>query len=728
MFKTFFQWLNNHSWHKAGFSVIVASFLSASITQGIKQLGGFVSFDLGTYDWLVNLRPSDSPDSRILTVLITEDDIQNQGKWPLSDETLAQALTILLKSNPHAIGVDLYRDLPVAPGSDKLNDIFRESDRTFVVCKLDSATQPSVSPPPSLPLDFIGFADIVLDQDGVVRRNLFYVEPQESSCETPYSLALQLSLSYLMAEGIEPEMTEEGWLKLGKATLKPLDDNTGGYQNIDASGYQIMLDYRRGNNPSSTVTLTEVLEGKVEANLVENKVILLGVSAPSLKDVFYTPLSSQKRDIILMPGVTLHAQMVSQLLSSAIDGQTLIWSWGEGKQFIWIYFWGLLGSISILLISRPLIMITAQAIAIIIIIGSGVIFFFWGGWIPLVSPLVAFWGGAIVLLGYNVYEAKQEQFTIKKQAQEQEKSIAMLKMLLETQSQINNPPTLINYDKGSIIVNRYEIVKALGKGSFGSTYLSRDLLRPGKPYCVVKRLTPSSKDEKFLKIVQRLFKTEAKILEKVGKHEQIPQLLAYIEENNEFFLIQEYVEGKTIFKEIKEKKYTEIETLQLIEEIINILIFIQEFNLIHRDIKPDNIIRRQSDNSLVLIDFGAVKEISSNFQNKQKTVIIGNDGYASPEQLAGQPCLNSDIYATGMVAIHCLTGIFPRKLPKDDKTGEIIWDSSQYVSFPTASIIKKMTRYHFCDRYQNAQEVMKDLRKFKMKIKQLKQSNNSREN
>lgn len=722
MFKTFFEWLNHNPPAKTGFSVIIASYLAASVTMGIKQLGGFVSFDLGTYDWLVNLRPDKSPDSRILTVLITEDDIQNLGRWPLSDDSLAQALNILLRGNPYAIGIDLYRDLPVPPGSDKLDRTWQESDRTFVVCKLESATQPSVSPPPSLPPDFVGFADIVVDQDGVVRRNLFYVEPQESRCQTPYSLALQLSLSYLIGEGIEPEMTEEGWLKLGKAILKPIDKNMGGYQNIDASGYQIMLDYRRGNNPSPTVSLTEVLEGKVSEDLITNKIILLGVSAPSLKDVFYTPLSVQNQDVVLMPGVTVHAHMVSQLLSSAIDGQTLIWSWSEEEKFIWIYFWGLFGCLSILLISRPLIMIVTQGIAIIIIISTGVILFLFGGWIPVISPIFAFVSGAIVLLGYKVYEAKQEQFNIKKQAEEQEKSIAMLKMLLETQSQINNPPTLTNYDEGSIIVNRYEIVKALGKGSFGSTYLSIDLLRPGKPYCVVKRLTPSSKDEKFLKIVQRLFKTEAKILEKVGKHEQIPQLLAYIEENNEFFLIQEYVEGKTVFQELRDKKYSEIETLKLIEEIIKILTFIQEFNLIHRDIKPDNIIRRQSDNSLVLIDFGAVKEISGSFRNKQKTVIIGNDGYAAPEQLAGQPCLNSDIYATGMVAIHCLTGIFPRKLPKDNKTGEVMWDSDQYVSPATASIIKKMTRYHFCDRYQNAQEVMKDLKRLKIKIKQLKQS------
>ncbi|WPF89437.1 CHASE2 domain-containing serine/threonine-protein kinase [Cyanobacterium aponinum AL20118] len=722
MATSFSQWLNQKSWRKTSFAVISASVIASTLTVILKQGGGFEYFDLGTYDKLIRLRLAEKEDNRILTVLITEDDIQAEGKWPISDATLAKSLNNLLQHNPYGIGIDLYRDLPVEPGAEKLKNIFSVSNNISAVCKLESQNQPAVSPPSTIAMDLVGFADIVIDGDGVVRRNLFYVDPQESRCPTPYSLGLQMALSYLMAEGIEPEITEDGLLKLGKTTLKPLNQTIGAYQNIDANGYQIMIDYRRGDKPTPTVTLNEVLQGNVSPELITNKIIFMGVSAPSLKDTFYTPFSRQGEDMVLMPGVTLHSYMTSQILTSAIDGQPLIWSWQEWQEILWIYFWGLIGSCSILFLSRPLVMILGQGVAIVIIVGSAVIISFWGGWIPIISPLFAFFGGAIALVSYNAYQAKQEQLTIQKQVADQEKSIAMLQMLLENRSQITDAPSIINYEQGSLIVNRYEIVKALGKGSFGSTYLSRDLQRPGKPYCVVKRLTPSSKEPKFLKIVQRLFRTEAKILEKVGTHEKIPQLLAYIEENNEFFLIQEYIEGKTIMREIREKgKYREKDVLILIEEIMSILTFIQEYNLIHRDIKPDNIIRRNTNNSIVLIDFGAVKQISR--KSDQKTVIIGNEGYAAPEQLAGQPCLGSDIYATGMLAIHCLTGNFPNKLPRDDKTGEIIWNSQEYVSRPTASIIKKMTRYHFSDRYQNAEEVMKDLRKFRQKIRN-KETNN----
>lgn len=208
---------------------------------------------------------------------------------------------------------------------------------------------------------------------------MFYVEPQESRCPTPYSLALQLALSYLIPQGIEPQLGENGSLILGKATLKPIDGSIGAYRQVDASGYQIMLDYRRGNSPTPTVTLNDVLQGKVDPKLIKDKVILIGVSAPSLRDSFYTPFSRQGEDVVLMPGVTLHSYMVSQLLSSAIDGHPVIWSWSNGGETIWIYFWGLVGSASIFLLSRPLLMILLQGSSLVIIVVSAIVFSFEGG-------------------------------------------------------------------------------------------------------------------------------------------------------------------------------------------------------------------------------------------------------------------------------------------------------------------------------------------------------------
>ncbi|PHV62020.1 CHASE2 domain-containing serine/threonine-protein kinase [Cyanobacterium aponinum] len=719
MLNSISQWLKNSFGRKIGLEVLVSLSISTMIVI-VRQLGGFEYFDLGVYDWLLKLHTRENQDNRILTVLITEDDIQTEKRWPISDGTLAKAINILLENEPYAIGVDLYRDFPIEPGTDDFTNLLANSDRVSVVCKLESEAQPAVPPPPSLPIDLVGFADIVIDGDGVVRRNLFYVEPQESRCPTPYSLALQLALSYLIPQGIEPQVGENGSLILGKATLKPIDGSIGAYRQVDASGYQIMLDYRRGNSPTPTVTLNDVLQGKVDPKLIKDKVILIGVSAPSLRDSFYTPFSRQGEDVVLMPGVTLHSYMVSQFLSSAIDGHPLIWSWSNGEEIVWIYFWGLVGSASIFLLSRPLLMILLQGSSLVIIVGSAIIFSFQGGWIPVVPAIVSFMGGAIALVGYNAYKAKNEQLSIQQQVSDQEKSIAVLQMLLKSQSQTHKISKVTTYEEGSVIVGRYQIIKRLGKGGFGNSYLSVDQMLPGKPYCVVKRLNAYSDDTKILTLMEKLLETEAKILEKVGKHPQIPDLLAYIQDNNNFFLVQEYIDGQTLIQELKDKtKYSENEVLQIIEEIMEILSFIEQYNLVHRDIKPDNILRRQSDKSLVLIDFGGIKQIF-NLKNETAINAVSNEGYASPEQLAGQPVMASDIYSVGMVAIHCLTGKFPGKLPRDPQTGEILWDSSKYVSPVTAKIIKKMTSYHFKDRYQNAQEVSKDLKHYRSQIEELK--------
>lgn len=719
MFNTFSQWLKNFSKNKTT-SEFLVSFLVVSVVVIIKELGVFEYPELTAYDRLLRLHSNKGKDDRILTVLITEDDIQAIQQWPISDANLAKAISMISQHKPHGIGVDLYRDFPVEPGSEELDRIFANSKNISVVCKLPSNGQPAVPPPPSLPKDLVGFADIVIDGDGVVRRNLFYVQPRDSRCSTPYSLGLQMALSYLIPNGIEPEISEAGFLTLGKTTLKPINQRTGIYRNIDSSGYQIMLDYRRGENPTPTVTLSEVLAGKVDPQLITDKVVLIGVSAVSLKDTFYTPFSRKGDDVELMPGVTLHSYMTSQLLSSAIDGFPLIWDWPEVVEFIWIYFWGIVGGASITLISRPFLMLLGQTFCVAIIIGSGIFIFSLGGWIPIVSPLMAFLVGAIALLGYHAYEGKQEQLLIQQQVAEQETSIAVLQMLLRSQSQATTPSLVQSYEEGSVIFRRYEIVKRLGRGGFGNTYLSIDRLLPGKPYCVVKRLNAYSDDPKILKIIEKLLETEAKILEQVGKNDKIPDLLAYIQENDQFFLIQEYMEGKTLGEELRHKgKYTENEVLQVIEEMMNILSFIEQYNLIHRDIKPDNIIRRKSDKSLVLIDFGAIKQIF-NLKDDQQYATVSNEGYASPEQIAGQPVMSSDIYAVGMVAIHCLTGVFPYKLPKNPQTGEVIWDSEKYASPITTQIIQKMTCYHFSDRYQNAQEVIKDLKQYRTQIEEVK--------
>ncbi|BAZ10411.1 serine/threonine protein kinase [Calothrix sp. NIES-4071] len=262
---------------------------------------------------------------------------------------------------------------------------------------------------------------------------------------------------------------------------------------------------------------------------------------------------------------------------------------------------------------------------------------------------------------------------------------------------------------------RYQIIKPLmPPGGFGVTFIACDTQRVGNPQCVVKKLQPRSNDPHSLRIAQRLFAQEAEMLGKLGEHHQIPQLLANFEEDQDFYIVQEYIDGHDLSQEIPPtgNKLPEALVIQLLKEILEVLKFVHQNNVIHRDIKPSNIRRRKSDDKIVLIDFGAVKQISSMEVNAEGetrfTVPIGTYGYMPSEQAVGNPKLSSDIYAVGIIGIQALTGIYPDphgRMPTDSE-GEILWRDKAEVSPKFAEILAKMVRYDHRQRYSNATEVL----------------------
>ncbi len=271
---------------------------------------------------------------------------------------------------------------------------------------------------------------------------------------------------------------------------------------------------------------------------------------------------------------------------------------------------------------------------------------------------------------------------------------------------------------GKILAHRYRVVRTLARGGFGQTYIAEDTQRPGNPRCLVKQFKPASGDTGSLGDAQRLFRTEAEVLEALGRHDQIPQLLAFLDENREFFLIQELVEGTPLTEELKSgDPWPEAEICRLLYDVLNILVFIHGYRdrehqgVIHRDIKPDNIIRRQRDRKPVLVDFGSVKQVraASEQERSGMTIKVGTPGYMPAEQARGSPRLNSDIYALGIVGIQAATGIKPDRLLEDTETGELIWRSQAQISDELAAILTEMTRYSFRERYQSAQQVIDDL-------------------
>jgi tetratricopeptide (TPR) repeat protein/tRNA A-37 threonylcarbamoyl transferase component Bud32 len=267
---------------------------------------------------------------------------------------------------------------------------------------------------------------------------------------------------------------------------------------------------------------------------------------------------------------------------------------------------------------------------------------------------------------------------------------------------------------GQILGGRYKIINSLGGGAFGQTYIAEDLQLPDHPRCVVKQLKPQTKDEQTLKIARRLFDTEATVLHRLGSHDQIPRLLAHFEEKQEFYLVQDCIEGQPLSQEIQPgKQLSEAKVIALLNDVLSVLAFVHGQNVIHRDLKPSNLIRRASDGKLVLIDFGAVKQVSSQGISEGATVAIGTPGYMPSEQLAGSPRPNSDIYALGAIAIQALTGTVPSRFPQDPVSGELVWRDKAQVSEPLAQILDKMVRSHFRDRYPSAEEVLADLANLK---------------
>lgn len=262
--------------------------------------------------------------------------------------------------------------------------------------------------------------------------------------------------------------------------------------------------------------------------------------------------------------------------------------------------------------------------------------------------------------------------------------------------------------------DRYQVCKLLGRGGFGVTFQVRDRKLPGNPLCVIKQLCPKMQDAASLQKARQRFEQEAKILSKLGSHSQIPQLLDYFEVNGEFYLVQEYVRGSTLTREVRRSGlFSEIRVKQFLLEFLPLLHYVHVNRVIHRDIKPPNLLRCGDDGRLVLIDFGAVKERIATIDHsslRSSTQFVGTIGFAPPEQLSMRPLFASDIYALGMTCLYLLTGKAPLEFEYEFTTGEVKWHRFAQVSEHFARILDKMLRISPRDRYQSAEEVLRALK------------------
>jgi CHASE2 domain-containing sensor protein len=393
---------------------VVTSLAVTGCVLTTRYLGLLQTWELSAFDLLMRSRPAEKPDPRISIVTITEADLQAQTydneprRGSLSDRSLSKLLTKLAAARPLAIGLDIYRDYSASKSEPELTGLLKTSDQdqTLVgVCKVSEAEtgDPGVAPPPELSATSVGFSDVLLDPDRLVRRHYLALEPPPSSlCKTRYGLSVQLALRYLATKGIALEYLPNDVWKLGKLTFAPLESHSGGYQKIEPFGHQILLNYRATPNPidiAPRVTLKEVLAGRISADTFKDRIVLIGTTAPSFHDSVLIPYPTDRGEIESLPGIVLQAQMVSQLISAAIDGRPLIQPVPFWIEAIWVWGLAVSSGLIVCLIGRPLHLGGAAIGAIIILSGTCLILLQSGYWLPLVPAVIAIVGtGSITTL------------------------------------------------------------------------------------------------------------------------------------------------------------------------------------------------------------------------------------------------------------------------------------------------------------------------------------------
>lgn len=380
----------------------------AGLVLGVRHLGGLQGLELVAFDQMVRLRPPEATDPRILVVAITEADIQQERRWPLSDRTLAQALAQLQRHRPLVIGLDVWRDLPQEPGNLELLSQLKASN-VIAIKKLGDAEDRGVAAPPGVPAERVGFNDVPLDPDGVIRRYLIF----GSEGDTVYfSFGLQLAMAYLAQQGIQPQPSavNPDYLKLGQATFLPLTTNSGGYQTIDARGYQLLLNYRASRDAVRQVSLAQVLTGQVDPAWVKDRIVLIGATARSAKDDFLTPYgTTDPRYPTSMAGVVLQAQAVSQILDAALGQRPLFGFWAEWMDGVWVVGWALAAAGVAWGIRRPIVLVAGSVGLIAGLVGTCFYLFSHQIWVPTATPVLAALLTTGVVVSGRAYQAQRQQ-------------------------------------------------------------------------------------------------------------------------------------------------------------------------------------------------------------------------------------------------------------------------------------------------------------------------------
>ena len=425
--------LKNTLWQWRGIAIAAPSI--SLLVIGIRLIGALEPLELAMLDQFFRWRSPEPEDTRIVIIGIDEEDVR-QYKWPIDDALLAKLLDKVRQQKPRAIGIDLARDLPVGKGYAQLETIFKTTPNVIGATKkadlVDSnfaVASSNINPPPALAaLDQIGAINLPVDADGRIRRGLLSLRLPDGN--TSMSFGLQLSLLYLDGEKTVP---------FEKALNPPqLKQNDGGYSRADVGGHQFVINYRRSRNGFRFVRMADVLEGKIAPNLLRDRVVMIGTTAVSLRDWFFTPLDSGIGSTrIFTSGIEVHAQIVSHILSSSLDGRSGIYTWEKHWEWLWIFGWSMAGSIliwqwrNVQTKDRELQMLLWRSLSVValggILAGYCFVALFYGWWLPLVPAMIALLGGGTIVTSYLALTAAQIRTYFSRYLTD-----AVVKSLLET--------------------------------------------------------------------------------------------------------------------------------------------------------------------------------------------------------------------------------------------------------------------------------------------------------
>lgn len=405
------QWIERGQKSPLITPLVIAHFILALLFT-LHSYGFFSIGELILYDTFLSQKVKNNPvDERITMVWISDEDQTRFGQ-PISDDLMAQLFENLLKHQPRVIGLDIYRDLPVpidkGAGYERLTQLFEKNKNIIGIEKFIDARGVNVGAPPVLEKNNqIGFNDVIADSEGKIRRGLLFLSDKEHNKHSIY-FGLRVVMEYLSHQNIYLHNDNNNNLMLGDTLLPPrLENEFGGYNEFDASGYQFLIQYNQGTKPYNALTLSQIMAGDLPPELIKDKIIIIGSNAEATPDLFYTPIHATR-----YPGAAIHAQTISQLLKLTERETKTLQSWSNLQEYVWIWFWGILGTLLALVASSILrfFLLLGAGVALILSIVYGAFLLDW--WLLGIAPVAAWLMNMSTVTTYLSYKEKKQRATL----------------------------------------------------------------------------------------------------------------------------------------------------------------------------------------------------------------------------------------------------------------------------------------------------------------------------